>query len=88
MTDRQALIGPDDEPLTAGALIDAAIAPLNLPKRESLPLESWAASLTSDDGRRFARQAVDAARVADFATTVHFARQAETAERWPKGSLS
>jgi len=88
MTDRQALIGPDDEPITAGALLDAAIAPLSLPRRESLPLESWAASLVSDDGRRFARQAVDAARVADFATTVHFARQAETAERTTKGPVS
>ena len=88
MTDRQAMIGPDDEPLTAGALIDAAIAPSSLPRRESLPLESWAASLTSDDGRRFARQAVDAARVADFATAVHFVRQAETAERATKGPVS
>jgi len=72
---------PDDldEPLTAGALVDAAIAKHELPPREGQSLDDWAASLAGESAQGFARELVTAARVADYPAVRHFAHQAETA---------
>ena len=86
MTDRKtheepAELPPDDvdEPLTAGALVDAAIAKHELPKREGRGLDKWAASLSGAAAQAFGRELVASARVADYPGVRHFAHQAETA---------
>jgi len=68
-----------DEPITAGRLIDLAIATKRLPAREGRSLAAWVESLAGESARTFAQHAVDAACGADLATAKHYAWQAETA---------
>jgi len=74
MPDRHPIIGLDDEPLTAGALLDEAISRYRLPPRTGA-LDSWVNQAPTETIAAFAKHAVDAARLADFATVVHFAHQ-------------
>lgn len=81
MTTHRTAPSADDEPLSAGGILDAAIDNLDLPKRDGRPLDDWAASLAGKEAQRFGGEVVNRARVGDYAGVRHYAHQAETEHR-------
>jgi len=74
-----------DEPITAGSLLDYAIADLDLPARAGDAVDTWVERLSGDRAKHHGRELAAAVRRADFKTAREQAVQAETSHLADQG---